>query len=194
MVAVAWDGWRLGEDDAGRARGLALAQFAVDGTHVLPAFESALRAGHGHVIVSRGDFRARADTWMATARVRPASPPTSAEPPGRLTHGEAMELVARIWRELVSVADPARDVDLYDIGGSSLTLLRIRSRLRSEAGIDVPLGALVSRRTIDAMAGLIAGDAAARSPETALPPAHAPIVDAQLPALESLLRGIERST
>jgi amino acid adenylation domain-containing protein len=63
--------------------------------------------------------------------------------------------VADIWRGLLKVDRVARNDNFFDIGGHSLLMVQMQSRLRSVLGADVPLVELFQRPTVKAIAAFL---------------------------------------
>jgi amino acid adenylation domain-containing protein len=73
---------------------------------------------------------------------RPYAPPS----------GPVEELLASIWRELLTVDQAGIDDDFFDLGGHSLLAVAMLSRVQDEFGIELPLGAVFARPTIRELA------------------------------------------
>ncbi|HYG65015.1 MAG TPA: amino acid adenylation domain-containing protein, partial [Thermoanaerobaculia bacterium] len=85
-----------------------------------------------------------ADAWQA-GRVAPRN--------------ELERAIAAIWQEVLGLDAVGIDDNLFDLGGHSLTLLRIHSKLRSSLERDLPMVALFEHPTIGGLAShLGAGD------------------------------------
>jgi acyl transferase domain-containing protein len=176
----------------------------------LEAFERIVAARLGpSVVASALDL----DEWItATARAnqpiaeaqerRPSAPsPGAARPavgtPFVAPRDEEEERVAGLWRSMLGVEQVGVHDNFFELGGHSLLLTQTITRLRKLSGVDVPLGALLSKVTIAEMAAELtrlksAGVAAAEpamkavsreayrikraaaSPKTPAPPSHRP--------------------
>jgi Condensation domain/Phosphopantetheine attachment site len=88
--------------------------------------------------------------------------------------GTALEETVRdVWREYLDGPVPSLDAVFFDIGGHSLTAVRIAARLKRLLGLPVPVQVVFDRPTIRSFAawlaengaGSAAGTAAARTPE-----------------------------
>jgi non-ribosomal peptide synthetase component F len=71
--------------------------------------------------------------------------PTTAEPAEADTAAAETDSVrselTRIWREVFEVTEDFQDdQSFFEIGGTSLTAVRLRTRILSEFGVDIPLG------------------------------------------------------
>ncbi len=79
-------------------------------------------------------------------------------------------LVAQVWAELLGLDGSdgiGPDDDFFDIGGSSLMLVRLAARLSAASGTEVELLSLFSATTVRAQATLVGSSSA---PAGALPP------------------------
>jgi hypothetical protein len=82
----------------------------------------------------------------------------------------AQRQVADIWRDLLDVTDIAVDDDFFELGGSSLLLVRLADRLSAAAGAEVELIALFSATTVRAQALLIDQSVTHAEPVRSVPP------------------------
>ncbi|HKS35991.1 MAG TPA: amino acid adenylation domain-containing protein [Verrucomicrobiae bacterium] len=62
------------------------------------------------------------------------------------------QAIAAIWREVLSVAKPGANDNFFDLGGHSLHVVRIQTRLREQLGIDIPVVRLFQYPTIRSLA------------------------------------------
>ncbi|MEU5693058.1 amino acid adenylation domain-containing protein [Actinosynnema sp. NPDC020468] len=101
--------------------------------------------------------------------------------------------VARVWADLLDVADVGAEDDFFQRGGHSLLITRLAERLRAATGRDVGLRDLFSATTVRAQAALVAAAAPmASAPERpAARPDRLPLSHGQqrLWFLEQLRRG-----
>ncbi|MEV7964452.1 amino acid adenylation domain-containing protein [Sphaerisporangium sp. NPDC088356] len=82
------------------------------------------------------------------ARAEEVSPPPGAADP---LVGE----VTRIWEEVLKMDGIGPDEDLFDLGGHSLTVTQIASRIRKRLGVDVELDVFFDTPTIDGVVAAI---------------------------------------
>ena len=61
-------------------------------------------------------------------------------------------LVAAIWSELLGIERLSLDDDFFDLGGHSLLITRVRSRLEAALGVELPLAELFASPTLRAAA------------------------------------------
>jgi len=65
------------------------------------------------------------------------------------------ELVAGIWAEVLELPQVGRDDNFFDLGGHSLLITRVASRVRQVLGVELALGRLFERPTVAALAAEI---------------------------------------
>jgi acyl carrier protein len=175
-VAIAWDAWRevgmavateLPEDlpEAIRTwrretlrRGLATAEG-------LDAFRRALASGLPQVVVSTVDLEGRiaAAAEPATAALeavdRPAEATAHPRPPLANPYvapaGEAEEAVAAVWQEMLGIDRVGIHDNFFDLGGNSLTGLRITRALKERLGASISDVSLYEAPTVAALTRLI---------------------------------------
>ncbi|HEV3033101.1 MAG TPA: SDR family NAD(P)-dependent oxidoreductase [Polyangia bacterium] len=98
---------------------------------------------------------ATAPSDAAASAAAPAARPsvsTTFEAP----RGEEEERVAGLWRSMLGVEQVGVHDNFFELGGHSLLLTQTITRLRKLAGVDIPLGALLSKLTIAEMAAEVA--------------------------------------
>ncbi len=69
--------------------------------------------------------------------------------------GDLEEAIAGIWRELLGVASAGRHADLFSLGGDSLLVTRLISRVRARLGVRVALAAFFETPTIAGLAAAV---------------------------------------
>ncbi|MBS2547774.1 aminotransferase class III-fold pyridoxal phosphate-dependent enzyme [Catenulispora sp. NL8] len=88
---------------------------------------------------------------------RPAEADAPADAPQTQTDGGSRrEAVRELWADVLGVGVSAvgDDADLFDLGGHSITAIKLLSRFRSEFGIDVSVSDFFADPTVAAMADL----------------------------------------
>ncbi|GAA1013032.1 hypothetical protein Aple_016110 [Acrocarpospora pleiomorpha] len=66
--------------------------------------------------------------------------------------GDAEELVADIWRELLDLERVSAADDFFRLGGHSLLAVRVAARLRAIAGVELPIMTMFTHRTVAELA------------------------------------------
>ncbi|MFV2083597.1 non-ribosomal peptide synthetase [Micromonospora sp. LOL_021] len=66
-----------------------------------------------------------------------------------------VEAIRSIWQDVLQIAEIGIDEDLFDLGGHSLTITRISSRIHRRLGVEVPLDAFFDTPTIAEIADLV---------------------------------------
>jgi acyl carrier protein len=67
-------------------------------------------------------------------------PAAAPEPDNPIEIGELRDLLRQIWQEACGAGEDVQDEQsFFEIGGTSLTAVRLRSRIVSEFGVDIPL-------------------------------------------------------
>lgn len=157
-TSICWDGWRIPGE---LSQQTSLERFALSGQEALDLFERTLGADWGCVSAVKGDFSERWGKWFERLGYDPgesvAQPGETAKPqrPQRLGWSAVEERVADVWGSILGAATTDRHLDLFHLGGHSLMLLRMRTRLNAEFGVELPLADLLRHRTIAGTAALI---------------------------------------
>ncbi|GAA1013024.1 hypothetical protein Aple_016070 [Acrocarpospora pleiomorpha] len=81
----------------------------------------------------------------------PQAPETKFVPPS----GDAEELVADIWRELLDLEQVSAADDFFRLGGHSLLAVRVTARLRAIAGVELPIMTMFTHRTVAELATVV---------------------------------------
>lgn len=166
IVSINWGAWR----DVGMAAraGGALAErrrrhdLGIDPGEALRAFRQILDAGLPRVYVGREHPR------MLRSRLAAATSASSGEGLGRdstatpvpATDRSAVELeIRRIWAEVLGIGTIADDAAFIDVGGDSITALRVAARLRERTGVDLSLGSVLAAQTAPQLAEAVAAAA-----------------------------------
>jgi amino acid adenylation domain-containing protein len=89
---------------------------------------------------------------------------------------ETERLIASIWQEVFKADVPSVHANFFDLGGHSLTLVRVRSRLRDHFGDEISMVDMFRYPTISALADHVSRNGAGH---TAAPPTPAPQLQAR---------------
>ncbi len=81
----------------------------------------------------------------------------------------AEELVAGVWAELLGLPAVGAEDDFFALGGHSLLVMQVVSRLRSRLGVELPLRTLFERPTVAALAELVEEARRAAAPAAPAP-------------------------
>ncbi|GGW50989.1 acyl carrier protein [Streptomyces caelestis] len=94
---------------------------------------------------------------MATENTEPDKADTGpgTDPPPRPPQSHEEKVIAGIWAELLGVPDPPADVSFFQLGGYSLSLMRVGARLQEHFGLVVPIPDLFENVTVEAQAALV---------------------------------------
>jgi acyl carrier protein len=65
------------------------------------------------------------------------------------------ERLRTIWSDILGKPDIRLTDDFYELGGTSLRLIRMIGRIKGELGVDVSYGDLLDGVTIDSLASLL---------------------------------------
>ncbi|GAA4975801.1 amino acid adenylation domain-containing protein [Actinoplanes utahensis] len=89
------------------------------------------------------------------ARLPRVDPAAVAEPsPGRALDPTEQQ-VAEIWAEVLGVPAPGPDDDFFDLGGHSLTAIRVGQRIEEIFAIELPLHRFFTTTTVESLAAAI---------------------------------------
>ncbi|HEX3555022.1 MAG TPA: amino acid adenylation domain-containing protein, partial [Thermoanaerobaculia bacterium] len=86
-----------------------------------------------------------------TFHPRPANLRTAYVPPS----GRVEAALAGIWQDLFGIAEIGGDDDFYDLGGHSLLITRMASRVREALGVELALRVFFEERTIARLAAAV---------------------------------------
>ncbi|MCP4658786.1 MAG: amino acid adenylation domain-containing protein, partial [bacterium] len=101
---------------------------------------------------------------------RPEASPAGADAAPR---GELEEALAGVWRELLGMETVGLFDNFFDVGGHSLLLVQVRSRVRELLGRDIPLVDLFRYPTIRSLVDHLSGGRTTRKPRRAVAPSAA---------------------
>ncbi|MEV5595498.1 amino acid adenylation domain-containing protein [Streptomyces sp. NPDC052496] len=68
-----------------------------------------------------------------------------------------LEAVREIWREVFGLPELTDTDDLFDLGGHSITMTQISTRILDRLGVEVPLSAYFDTPTVQGIAAVVAG-------------------------------------
>jgi amino acid adenylation domain-containing protein len=97
--------------------------------------------------------------WRATTSDAPAAAPRST----------LEKRIAAIWRGVLDGTHPGIDANFFDLGGSSMLMIRVQQQLEAELGRPVPVLTLFEYPTVRALADHLGDPQAARASRSAAP-------------------------
>jgi NAD(P)-dependent dehydrogenase (short-subunit alcohol dehydrogenase family)/acyl carrier protein len=180
--SVDWDGLRFTEEPGA---GPLSAERTLPPSAIFAALEQILGRNEERWLVLRKPLEARRTAWIERAAPPNAGASADAAPaahgrPGLSTEyvaprDEVEETIAAAWRDLFGIDRIGVHDDFFELGGDSLTGIRILGRVREAFQIDLHAAALFEHRTVAALA--------ARVMELLLSRHAAEIGDAEMSAL-----------
>ncbi|MFE1834067.1 type I polyketide synthase [Streptomyces sviceus] len=88
--------------------------------------------------------------------------PTGAAKPGPAAPEDATVLLTRLWTELLGHSDLTAHSDFFDLGGDSLLATRLARRATRALGVRIPVGDLMTARSLSSQAALLTALTTAR--------------------------------
>ncbi len=162
VIAVGWDSWR----EVGMAGDMAMP----DGVGIRPqdgmlTCDRLANFTHAHVLVStldldtrlekvRGDLLSQSLDVEVVSRgqghARPALATPFVAPEGELEEG-----VAKIWQQMLGIADIGRNDNFFELGGDSLLAIQILSKVKNQYAVALQPAPFFKNPTIDGLALLV---------------------------------------
>ena len=106
------------------------------------------------------------------AALRATLPQARAESAAPMARDLVELRLGRIWMDVLDVARVSPGDDFFDLGGHSLRAVRMASRIHDEFGVDVPLTALFTHRTLEQLAALLRASTSAPAAGAIVPMQH----------------------
>ncbi|ETK36717.1 NAD-dependent epimerase/dehydratase family protein [Microbispora sp. ATCC PTA-5024] len=88
-------------------------------------------------------------------RAEPAMPGPEPRPQDPARNDRAEQEITAIWTDLLDVDEIERDDDFFDLGGHSLLAMTLVDRIRAGLGAELPVRAVMERRTIAGLAAAV---------------------------------------
>ena len=118
------------------------------------AFERLLASPHvSSLVIFPSDFSAYVD--LGKPRHTIAAIERSVAAPSGNSNDEVEVTLARWWKELLGVESVGGQESFFDLGGNSLTGVRLLAKVKKQYGVDLKLGILSSAPTIEKLCALI---------------------------------------
>jgi non-ribosomal peptide synthetase component F/acyl carrier protein/SAM-dependent methyltransferase len=98
-------------------------------------------------------------------RPRPEVQPVAAQ---RSPQNDTERAIAKIWADALGLDQVGVDDDFFSLGGHSLMAAEVADRIRSELGLELPLGQLFDEPTVTSVARYLAAEASEAAPTPAI--------------------------
>lgn len=125
---------------------------------------------------------------QAPAQPAPAAPSAPAAPAAPAASAAEPAAVAAVAAELMGVAEVDPDADLFDLGATSFTMIRLAQLVGEKFGTDVPVDVLIQAPTARAIAAAVAPVAALPAQPAAAPARAADVRIAFDPAAKAAFK------
>jgi acyl transferase domain-containing protein/acyl carrier protein len=175
-VSIDWDGWSLRDDlESAESNAVDTGITAAEGIEVFGRVLAHRLVTP--VVISTGDLQARISQWVklesirdqdqsekgsaSTGYPRPNLPNSYVAPTNDIETS-----IAEIWQLLLGIEQVGIHDNLFDLGGDSLLVIQIISRIREALRVEVPLRAIFETPTIADVAGTVGKSVLARQDET----------------------------
>ncbi|MCA1566172.1 MAG: acyltransferase domain-containing protein [Acidobacteria bacterium] len=161
-ISIAWDGWSL--RDEGKEADANTADTGITAREGMEVFERLMsHQPFTPVVISTGDLQARISQWVSLESLRDKGEAGKADSPKGYTRPNlptpyvapttGLESdIAEIWQGLLGIEQVGIHDNLFDLGGDSLLVIQIVSRIRESLHIEVPLRAIFETPTIAELA------------------------------------------
>jgi acyl carrier protein len=167
-ISVNWDGWRITDEDIDSALDApASSEIGITLREGVQALELVLaQDACARLVVSTADLKSRVDRWIKREFLR--VPDTgggkeslSLHPRPALQNSyvaprdEVEQTVADIWQKLLGIDEVGVYDSLFDLGGDSLLVIQIISRLREAFHLEISLRSVFDAPTVAAISDKI---------------------------------------
>jgi polyketide synthase PksJ len=171
-ISINWDGWQLEQDKESQA---------LKPQEGIEAFEQILAWGEeNQVVVCKSDLQARIDRWInfktfresETGNEEQSSVSRQSRPemttPYALPRNRVEKTTAEIWEKFFGIHPVGIHDDFFELGGDSLKVTTVLSRMRKELKVEIPLAVFFNRPTIARLTEYI--DSAEKNPHPTVEP------------------------
>ena len=166
-MSVNWDAWRFKEDKE-RGLGSSLAKLAIMPEEGLEVLQHVLSMeNRAQLVVSTADLDSRVNQWIKLETLRKDQvtvPRTSAVRPSGIRSEEdkaasmdqVEQTIAHIYRKLLGIGEEVGfHDDFFELGGSSLTALRLFAEIEKIFGKRIPLAMAYQASTVKQLARIV---------------------------------------
>jgi acyl transferase domain-containing protein len=128
--------------------------YGISSDEGIRAFERVVASAHNpSVIVFPSDFVAYIDSLKP--RHFPVAPERPVAAPSDTPNEEIEVTLTRWWKELLGVETVGLQDNFFDLGGQSLTGVRLLAKIKKKYGVDLKLATLFSAPTIEKLCALV---------------------------------------
>jgi acyl transferase domain-containing protein/acyl carrier protein len=167
-ISANWDGWLLSEENRlTPSYQTSMDRYAMTSDESQEAFDRVMASDVlTRVVVSTGDLAGRLDAWIRL-KGRAEVPADNGNMPGTLhsrpalgtayvaPQSELEQKILDIWQGLLGIDHLGVNDNFFDLGGNSLTCLKVISRLKKDLGVDIPVITIFEGPTVSALATVI---------------------------------------
>jgi len=158
-LSANWDTWLFDEPSEMSP----VAEFSMTPREAIAAFQRLVSCvADGRMIVSTGDLQARFDQWVQRREQGPEKQSTStpetqhSRPDVAVSYSaptsEVESQLASLWQELLGFTTVGIHDDFFELGGDSLTAIRLMTMIKEEFGRQFPPAVLLAKPTIHQLA------------------------------------------
>ncbi|HEX8139749.1 MAG TPA: SDR family oxidoreductase [Pyrinomonadaceae bacterium] len=163
-ISANWDPW---PEETKKYEGVrtSVDKYAMTPEESMEAFRRvACISPDGQVVVATGAFQARLDQWVKSNPLQSAAATTSSPAPfsahPRLNlqidyvapRNESERLIADIWQQVLGVQQVGIDDNFFDLGGHSLLMIQVQSKLREALHKEISMVDLFKYPSVGALA------------------------------------------
>jgi len=161
-ISVNWDGWLFEEIEQAGPLGNHLLEFAITPDEGIDAFERVLSSGANHLVISTGDLSERIKQWTKIKSIHDIEQTQKKESslherpnldtPYTGPRNEIEDKLVKIWQDLFAIEQIGIHDDFFELGGDSVMAAQSISRIKDNFDVDVHVGDIFEKPTIDELA------------------------------------------
>ena len=161
-ISIDWDGWSLRDD--GEETGANQTDMGITADEGVEVFARVMsHQPFSPVVISTGDLQARILQWVSLESLRDKGQADQADSPKGYARpnlsnpyvaptNQLESAIAEIWEGLLGIEHVGIHDNLFDLGGDSLLVIQIVSRIRETLRVEVSLRAIFETPTIAELA------------------------------------------
>ena len=166
-LSINWDAWKVGlEKDKNALNQTSLAEFVFIPEEGIKAFQHILSRDefYDQIVVSTGDLQLRLKKWVDPISIREGAADQKDSLHSRpelqnayvAPRNEIEQKLANIWQEALGIKEVGLYDNFFDLGGDSLLVLQVRSKLSKTLNKELSIAELFEYSTIGALTEYIA--------------------------------------